>query len=148
MVKQKEIMMNVIDYNVKAVEKGFELSIVATSPSPDWTHVGLFVINHTSAPEDGIQEIILEGTPPDNNHQLTDLEEHEITVFIKQRSWLKGIKIRNSFGDVIKTINVKVPGAAISKSNLTAIPEIKNHDYVFHQLHFAEPAFCKVPNPN
>ena len=134
--------MNVIDYNVKEVKKGFELSIIATSPSPHWTHIGLFVINHTSAPVDGTQEMILEGTPPNSTHQLTNLQEHKITVFIKHRSWLRKIKIRNSFGDVLKTIHLKQPVVAVS--NFNAIPALKNDNYVYHELHFAEPTYSKL----
>jgi len=98
--------MNVKDYSVKSSEDGFEISVIATSPSLGWTNIELCVINHQSPQSNATQEIILEGLPPHNNLQLMDAEEHKLTVFVKKHAWIKKINIRNSLGDILKTIKI------------------------------------------
>jgi len=141
-ITKKEIEMNVIDYNIKEMEKGFELTVIASSPSPHWTHIGLCVINHQSTPEDSIQEIILEGSPPNSNYQLTNLQKHTITAFITYKPWLKSIKIRNSLGDVLK--NIKLNFSPIKTHNLTDEPIANNEGYIYNELHFATPKTVKT----
>mgnify|MGYP005824517299 CR=1 FL=1 len=134
--------MNVIDYSIKEMDHGFELSIVATSPSPHWTHIGLYVINHPSAPKDGVQEMILEGTPPNNNYQLTNIQKHTIAVHIVYKPWLKMIKIRNSLGDVLKSIRLKP--STIKRNKFHSDSSVKDEDYSFNELYFAEPNISKT----
>ena len=129
--------MNVIDYNIKKMKNGFELKVRASSPSPHWTHIGLCVINQKKAPRNGTLEIILEGTPPNNDYQMTNLQEHHISVFIVHKPWLKAINVRNSLGDVLKNINVNF--SPIKTHNLNKKMPPNTEDYAYNELYFANP---------
>ncbi len=127
--------MNVTDYVINKVSNGYKIDIVATAPSPGWTNIDLYAIKHSIPQKNGIQEIILEGLPPNSNLSLVDAVHHALTIFIKDEPWIKTIQIRDSLGFVLKAISL----TELSDKNYSQqyVNAVFNNDQLcsyFHEL--------------
>lgn len=74
------------------------LNVVALAPTLGWTDVHLDSLIYVTPPADGIQEVILRGTPP-TGIVAQILERFDLSVELPSASWLKGVRIVNQFRD-------------------------------------------------
>ncbi|WPD22719.1 MAG: hypothetical protein SD837_21355 [Candidatus Electrothrix scaldis] len=68
------------------------LNVIVCAPTLGWTNVLLDSLIYVKPPEDGIQEVILRGTPPCGIVPQV-LERFDLSVELPSAPWLRGVRI-------------------------------------------------------
>lgn len=69
------------------------VSVIAIAPTLGWSNVGLSLVEYVVPPADGLQEIILFGTPP-NGPAAEIIQVFDLSVSFVSSDWYQGVKVR------------------------------------------------------
>ncbi len=97
------------------------LNVIALAPTLGWTDVRLDSVIYVNPPADGIQEVILRGTPPAGPIVLPALEHFMLSAELPSASWLQGVRIVNQSGDTLLVLKDPVEKQPPVGKDFTAI---------------------------
>ena len=73
------------------------LSLQVYAPTLGWKNVALSTVVYVMPPRDGIQDVILSGTPP-SGVALQQIEVFPLSVALPDVEWIKGARVRDQEG--------------------------------------------------
>jgi len=102
--------MNVSEADIARDGDFYRISVKSYSPTLGWKDVSLEAVTYIDQPADGIQDLVLSGTPPRGMFQLPTIQIYDldVTLSAKEAPWFKGIRIRNSSGETLRTLRTGV----------------------------------------
>ena len=99
--------MKLIDADLINEGEDFQLNVTAYSPTLGWKDISISAPVYVMPPSDGIQDIIISGTPPDGVG-LTSIMTYPLSIPIISSDWLQGLRIQNNFGEILTTLRTPV----------------------------------------
>ena len=99
--------MDIIDADLVKEDQGIRLDVTAYSATLNWTGVSLSAAKHFTPPVDGIQDVFLNGNPPEGN-AFRSIMVYPLSILIPEFEWLQGVRIQNGNGDLLLTIRTPV----------------------------------------
>ena len=99
--------MNLLDVDIVKIDDALKLNVNAYSPTLGWTDISLSIVVYFMPPIDGIQDVILNGTPPEG-YTLTSLMVYPLSIVIPSNEWLQGVRILNEKGISLLTVRTPV----------------------------------------
>ncbi len=99
--------MKLVNVDLKKVEQGVQLDVDTYTPTLGWTDVSLSLVVYLMPPVDGIQDVVLNGTPPDG-FGLTSILSYSFSIFIPETDWFKGVRIIDSNNKNLTTIRTPI----------------------------------------
>jgi len=99
--------MNIFDADLINVDNGTRIDVKAYAPTLGWTDVSLSIVQYVTAPQDCIQDVILNGTPP-GGYALQAIQPYDLSGTIPEYDWLQGVRIKNETDTILTTLRTPV----------------------------------------
>ena len=106
-----QAIVDVFDAAVKRTGQRNTLAVTAYSTTPGWRQVGLRLVDYSTPTADGIQDVILQATPPASAAR-PQVQIYDLSAELPDAARVRGVRISDAHQRTLQTLRYLARGAA------------------------------------